>query len=176
MLKSFLGYFSNDMSIDLGTANTLIYIKGRGIVLNEPSVVAIREEPGRGVREQGVEPVQRERAMTAGDGRGEHRHQDVAEVARGAERGGCLTWVPDGGAAQASHVRLPNEPRPTRPLDQTVVRGEAIALEAAPRPVGRIHEIETRIAAHEPKRRVGGESFLRRHSLTITPVTCRLQV
>src|SRR3990167_10359522 len=48
MLKSFLGYFSNDMSIDLGTANTLIYIKGRGIVLNEPSVVAIREEPGRG--------------------------------------------------------------------------------------------------------------------------------
>ncbi len=48
MLKSFLGYFSNDMSIDLGTANTLIYVRGRGIVLNEPSVVAIREEPGRG--------------------------------------------------------------------------------------------------------------------------------
>src|SRR5690606_41951428 len=41
-------YFSNDMSIDLGTANTLIYVRGRGIVLNEPSVVAIREEPGRG--------------------------------------------------------------------------------------------------------------------------------
>jgi rod shape-determining protein MreB len=36
------------MSIDLGTANTLIYVRGRGIVLNEPSVVAIREEPGRG--------------------------------------------------------------------------------------------------------------------------------
>jgi rod shape-determining protein MreB len=48
MLKSFLGYFSNDLSIDLGTANTLIYVRGRGIVLNEPSVVAIREEPGRG--------------------------------------------------------------------------------------------------------------------------------
>ena len=48
MLKSFLGYFSNDLSIDLGTANTLIYVRGRGIVLNEPSVVAIREETGRG--------------------------------------------------------------------------------------------------------------------------------
>jgi len=42
------GYFSNDLSIDLGTANTLIYVRGKGIVLNEPSVVAIREEPSRG--------------------------------------------------------------------------------------------------------------------------------
>ena len=48
MLKSFLGYFSNDLSIDLGTANTLISVRGRGIVLDEPSVVAIREEDGRG--------------------------------------------------------------------------------------------------------------------------------
>ena len=47
MLKKLLGYFSNDLSIDLGTANTLIYVNGQGIVLNEPSVVAIREEPGR---------------------------------------------------------------------------------------------------------------------------------
>ena len=48
MLKRFLGYFSNDLSIDLGTANTLIYVRGQGIVLNEPSVVAIRQDPGRG--------------------------------------------------------------------------------------------------------------------------------
>ena len=48
MLKNLLGYFSNDLSIDLGTANTLIYVNGQGIALNEPSVVAIREEPGRG--------------------------------------------------------------------------------------------------------------------------------
>ena len=48
MLKNVLRYFSNDLSIDLGTANTLIYVRGRGIVLNEPSVVAIREESGRG--------------------------------------------------------------------------------------------------------------------------------
>lgn len=40
MLKKFRGMFSNDLSIDLGTANTLIYVKGQGIVLNEPSVVA----------------------------------------------------------------------------------------------------------------------------------------
>jgi rod shape-determining protein MreB len=48
MLKRLLGYFSHDLSIDLGTANTLIYLRGQGIVLDEPSVVAIREEPGRG--------------------------------------------------------------------------------------------------------------------------------
>ncbi len=48
MFKNLRGYFSNDLSIDLGTANTLIYVRGRGIVLDEPSVVAIREEPGRG--------------------------------------------------------------------------------------------------------------------------------
>lgn len=43
MFKKFRGMFSNDLSIDLGTANTLIYVKGQGIVLNEPSVVAIRQ-------------------------------------------------------------------------------------------------------------------------------------
>jgi rod shape-determining protein MreB len=41
MLNKFFGYFSKDMAIDLGTANTLVYIKDRGIVINEPSVVAI---------------------------------------------------------------------------------------------------------------------------------------
>ncbi|MEM7401691.1 MAG: rod shape-determining protein, partial [Pseudomonadota bacterium] len=39
MLKRILGAFSNDLSIDLGTANTLIYMRDKGIVLNEPSVV-----------------------------------------------------------------------------------------------------------------------------------------
>ncbi|MGI9228958.1 MAG: rod shape-determining protein [Gammaproteobacteria bacterium] len=42
MLNRIRGYFSNDLSIDLGTANTLIYIRGKGIVVNEPSVVAVR--------------------------------------------------------------------------------------------------------------------------------------
>ncbi|HET9679360.1 MAG TPA: rod shape-determining protein, partial [Gammaproteobacteria bacterium] len=51
MLKNLRGIFSNDVSIDLGTANTLIYVRGRGIVLDEPSVVAIREEPGRGSKQ-----------------------------------------------------------------------------------------------------------------------------
>jgi rod shape-determining protein MreB len=37
------GFFSNDMAIDLGTANTLVYVKGEGIVLNEPSIVAIHQ-------------------------------------------------------------------------------------------------------------------------------------
>ena len=39
-------YFSNDLAIDLGTANTLIYVRGKGVVLDEPSVVAIRQEGG----------------------------------------------------------------------------------------------------------------------------------
>ena len=38
-----LGWFSNDLAIDLGTANTLVYVKGKGIVLSEPSVVAVRK-------------------------------------------------------------------------------------------------------------------------------------
>ncbi|HFK3602356.1 TPA: rod shape-determining protein, partial [Escherichia coli] len=47
MFKKIRGMFSNDLSIDLGTANTLIYVKGQGIVLDEPSVVAIRQDrPG----------------------------------------------------------------------------------------------------------------------------------
>ena len=43
-LKSLRGFFSNDLAVDLGTANTLIYVRGKGIVLNEPSVVAIRKD------------------------------------------------------------------------------------------------------------------------------------
>ena len=41
LFKAARGLFSNDLSIDLGTANTLIYTKDVGIVLNEPSVVAV---------------------------------------------------------------------------------------------------------------------------------------
>ena len=43
MFSKLLGMLSADMAIDLGTANTLVYVQGRGIVLNEPSVVAISE-------------------------------------------------------------------------------------------------------------------------------------
>ncbi|MFH1277750.1 MAG: rod shape-determining protein [Candidatus Eisenbacteria bacterium] len=46
-LDSLLSYFTNDISIDLGTANTLIYVKGRGIVLNEPSVAALDKATGK---------------------------------------------------------------------------------------------------------------------------------
>ena len=48
MFKRIRGIFSNDLSIDLGTANTLIYVRGQGIVLDEPSVVAIRQDKGPG--------------------------------------------------------------------------------------------------------------------------------
>ena len=46
-LNRFRGMFSNDLSIDLGTANTLIYARGRGIVLDEPSVVAVSTINGK---------------------------------------------------------------------------------------------------------------------------------
>ena len=47
MFSRLFGFLSADMAIDLGTANTLVYVKGRGIVLNEPSVVAIAEVKGK---------------------------------------------------------------------------------------------------------------------------------
>lgn len=47
MFSRILGMFSSDMAMDLGTSNTLVYVKGRGIVLNEPSVVAMKTENGR---------------------------------------------------------------------------------------------------------------------------------
>ncbi len=49
MFDALLGMFSNDLAIDLGTANTLVYVKGKGIVSNEPSVVAIQTS-GRNAR------------------------------------------------------------------------------------------------------------------------------
>src|ERR1700729_1384279 len=43
MFKKFMDWFSNDLAIDLGTANTLVYAKERGIIINEPSVVAVHK-------------------------------------------------------------------------------------------------------------------------------------
>jgi len=47
MLNKITQYWSTDMAIDLGTANTLVFVKGQGIVLNEPSVVAIIDDKGK---------------------------------------------------------------------------------------------------------------------------------
>ena len=46
MMSGFFGLFSNDLAIDLGTSNTRLFLRGRGIVVNEPSVVAVRTLPG----------------------------------------------------------------------------------------------------------------------------------
>ncbi|MDB5687654.1 MAG: rod shape-determining protein MreB, partial [Rhizorhabdus sp.] len=46
LFQRFFKIMSHDMAIDLGTANTLVYVRGRGIVLNEPSVVAIETIDG----------------------------------------------------------------------------------------------------------------------------------
>jgi len=47
MFNKMMSWWSTDMAIDLGTANTLVYVKGKGIVLNEPSVVAIINDKGK---------------------------------------------------------------------------------------------------------------------------------
>jgi rod shape-determining protein MreB len=47
IFQKMMGMWSTDMAIDLGTANTLVYVKGKGIVLNEPSVVAIVNDKGK---------------------------------------------------------------------------------------------------------------------------------
>src|SRR5258708_2948700 len=45
--EKFYRLFSNDIGIDLGTANTLVYVRGYGIIINEPSVVAVNEKTGQ---------------------------------------------------------------------------------------------------------------------------------
>ena len=47
MFKKLYALFSNDIGIDLGTANTLVYLRGHGVVINEPSVVALNTKTGR---------------------------------------------------------------------------------------------------------------------------------
>ena len=47
MFNNLMGMWSSDMAIDLGTANTLVYVKNRGVVLNEPSVVAVLNQGGK---------------------------------------------------------------------------------------------------------------------------------
>ena len=47
--NSFSSLIGRDMAVDLGTANTVVYVRGRGIVLNEPSVVAVNTRDGRPV-------------------------------------------------------------------------------------------------------------------------------
>ena len=63
ILNQIMGWFSNDLAIDLGTANTLVYVKGKGIVLSEPSVVALRKN---GRNQNRVLAVGREAEMMLG--------------------------------------------------------------------------------------------------------------
>ena len=64
MFKRLRGYFSSDLSIDLGTANTLIYVRGKGIVLNEPSVVAVQDEPSTAAARSSSRSVSRPRTCS----------------------------------------------------------------------------------------------------------------
>ena len=70
------GYFNNDLAIDLGTANTLIYVRGKGIVLDEPSVVAIRQEGG--AERQESNPGSRHRRQADARQHARQHHRDPA--------------------------------------------------------------------------------------------------
>jgi rod shape-determining protein MreB len=71
----FFGIFSNDLAIDLGTANTLVYVKGKGIVLSEPSVVAVSVNSRAKSRVLAV-------GLEAGQDPGQHRRHP-ADAGRG---------------------------------------------------------------------------------------------
>lgn len=66
MFKKLRGMFSNDLSIDLGTANTLVYVKNKGIVLNEPSVVAVRIDRGGNGAQRKVDAVGKDAKIMLG--------------------------------------------------------------------------------------------------------------
>lgn len=55
MIRKMLEYFADDLAVDLGTANTLIYVKGQGIILDEPSVIAIHQSRVFGGRQKGLD-------------------------------------------------------------------------------------------------------------------------
>ena len=73
-------YFSNDLAIDLGTANTLIYVRGKGIVLDEPSVVAIRQEGGPNGKK--IDPGSRARGEADARQHAGQHHRDPADEGR----------------------------------------------------------------------------------------------
>jgi hypothetical protein len=96
MFKSLRGLFSNDLSIDLGTANTLIYVRNQGIVLNEPSVVAIRQDRGSGSHKS-VAAVGHEAKRMLGRTPGNISHDQTDERRRDRR------FQHDGRDAQAFH-------------------------------------------------------------------------
>ena len=125
--------FSNDLSIDLGTANTLIYVRGQGIVLNEPSVVAVRQDRLIGGNRT-VAAVGSEAKQMLGPHPGPHHHDPADEGRRHRRlhlhRGNAQALHPQG-----AQVALP-APEPARagvralrldpgraPRDQGIGRG-----------------------------------------------------
>ncbi len=74
--RSIFGFFSSDLAIDLGTANTLVYAKGRGIVVNEPSIVALDKNNKK------VLAVGREAKEMLGTNPGRHRGRQADERRR----------------------------------------------------------------------------------------------
>ena len=65
-MLNMLRWFSKDLAIDLGTANTLVYLRGKGIVMNEPSVVATDTRTGKivAIHANGLTPAQLRRSKT----------------------------------------------------------------------------------------------------------------
>lgn len=149
-----LGLFSNDIGIDLGTANTLVYVKGRGIVINEPSIVAMNTKTGR------VVAVGREAKDMLG--RTPAHIQAVQPVIDGVisdfeVTSEMLSYLI--GKAQAGHTKLLG-PRVTVGVPSGITSVEVRAVRDAARAAGarEVHIVEEPMAAaigielpvHEP--------------------------
>lgn len=150
-----LGLFSNDIGIDLGTANTLVYVKGRGIVINEPSIVAVNTKTG-----QVVAVGQQAKDMM---GRTPAHIQAVQPVVDGVISdfeitSEMLSYLIN--KAQAGHTKLLG-PRVTVGVPSGITSVEVRAVRDAARAAGarEVHIIEEPMAAaigielpiHEPR-------------------------
>ena len=147
MLKRLRGYFSHDLSIDLGTANTLIYLAGHGIVLDEPSVVAIREEPGRGGKI--VEAVGQQAKNMLGPHARQHHGHPPAEGRRHRrlhrDREDAAAFHPQGAARPLFPAQPPRDR--LRPYGSTQVERRAIRESAEGAGARKVWLVEEPMAA-----------------------------
>src|SRR5207244_16482 len=103
MFKRLRGYFSSDLSIDLGTANTLIYVRDKGIVLNEPSVVALGDDDGAGARNVAIVSEPMAAAVGAGLPVHEARGSMVLDIGGGTSEVAVLSL---NGVVYANSARI----------------------------------------------------------------------
>src|SRR4026207_1939974 len=152
------GYFSNDLAIDLGTANTLIYVRGKGIVLNEPSVVAIRQEGGPNGKKV-IQEVGLAAKQMLGRTPGKHPPSPPLNHGATADFAGTGATLPPNRARKAAPAPRLSPPRPRIiicvPCGSTQVERRAIRESALGAGASDVYLIEEPMAAASRARRPG---------------------